>query len=406
MGLLILCNRLDKSWDSRLSRTMNAMLIVNTVMLVCCIVSRYLEGKAEYEALDCLFTCGRCGLAYLLVPFYTKYIQYSIGSRKSSLTRLVRIVIALSAFALALNVVSIFNHMYFSCEGGVYARGPLFLLNQVPAAAVLTLDSVMIVQNRKLLGKPAYIFLLSYALLPLAALPAQFPVPELDAMEIATTLSLLIVFMTVHIQRSRQFAEREKQLTESRMEVVRSQLQPHFLFNALTAIQEMCHVKSPETEEAVVEFAEYLRGNLDSLRRSEPIAFSQELYHTKNYLALEKKRFSGHVRAEYDIRAVDFTLPALTLQPVVENAVRMGVTQREGGGTVRISSVEDADVYRVTVSDDGVGFDATKIGGNTGIANIRERLKNLCGGALDVQSVPGVGTTAVITIPKKEGKRS
>jgi LytS/YehU family sensor histidine kinase len=186
-----------------------------------------------------------------------------------------------------------------------------------------------------------------------------------------------------------------------------SQLQPHFLFNALMAIQDKCHGKAPEAEEMVVEFAEYLRGNLDSLRRREPVPFRQELGHTKNYLALENKRFPGKIGVEYYIESEEFLIPSLTLQPVVENAVRYGITQREEGGTVKIYSRDTGSAYQVVVEDDGVGFDinATKPDGRThiGIDSIRRRLSEMCGGSLEAESTPNVGTKVTITIPKQGG---
>lgn len=167
----------------------------------------------------------------------------------------------------------------------------------------------------------------------------------------------------------------------------------------------MCHGKAPDAEEATIEFAHFLRGNLDSLSQNEPILFSQELGHTKNYLALEEKRFGPDIlHIEYAIETEDFLVPALTLQPIVENAVRYGVMQREDGGTVKITAFENDNAYFVTVEDDGAGFDImeTKPDGRThiGISNVRSRLIEMCGGDLNITSVRGQGTSALITIPK------
>jgi len=200
-------------------------------------------------------------------------------------------------------------------------------------------------------------------------------------------------------------AEQEKELTESRIAVMLSQIQPHFLYNALSVIQDMCHGKSPEAEEATVEFSEFLRSNLDSLNLSVPVSFEQELKHTKNYLSLESKRFGDRLNIRYEIGATGFRMPALTLQPIVENAVRYGILQKEGTGTVVISRVEKEDGFEVRVIDDGLGFDVnmTKDDGRThiGIENVRERLRVMSDGELKISSIPGEGTVAVIRIPKE-----
>ena len=144
---------------------------------------------------------------------------------------------------------------------------------------------------------------------------------------------------------------------------------------------------------------------MDSLESKAPIPFEQELLHVENYLALEHQRFQDRLKVVYEITARDFSIPSLTLQPVVENAVRHGVLRREEGGTVTIRTEETADAYLVTVSDDGLGF-PDKLEGednqsHIGIKNVRERLRLLCGGTLTLRSTPGRGTAAAITIPKE-----
>ena len=206
-------------------------------------------------------------------------------------------------------------------------------------------------------------------------------------------------------EQKRLVAEKENLLMQSRVSIMLSQIQPHFLYNALSAIQYMCHGKAPEAEQATIQFAEFLRGNLDSLQADAPIPFRQELKHTQNYLWLEKQRFEDDLRVEYDIQAEDFNIPALTLQPIVENAVRYGVMKKEYGGTVHIASRETPDAFVVTVSDDGAGFDPyiPKADGRThiGISNVGERLRIMCGGRLDITSTPGEGTVAKISVPKE-----
>lgn len=156
-----------------------------------------------------------------------------------------------------------------------------------------------------------------------------------------------------------------------------------------------------------MQFAEFLRGNLSSLTRKEPIPFEQELHHTQVYLALEQKRFGEKLQVEYAIGPTGFSLPALTLQPIAENAVQHGVSEREGGGRVRISTRETAQAYLVIVEDDGVGYDTAAPADahrtHIGIDNVRSRLALVCGGTLTLQSTPGSGTTAIIAIPREGG---
>ena len=198
----------------------------------------------------------------------------------------------------------------------------------------------------------------------------------------------------------------EQELQDSRISIMLSQLQPHFLFNVLNSIYYLCG-KEPETARKMVDkFSAYLRNNLDSLDQKTMIPFLKEFDHIQTYLELEKLRFGEELTVVYDIHADRFSLPVLTVQPLVENAVKHGITQKRGGGVLTLATREGPESYVITVADTGVGFepehymDDGKI--HVGIENVRQRLKHMAGGTLKITSTPGGGTTAVITIPKKE----
>ena len=135
-----------------------------------------------------------------------------------------------------------------------------------------------------------------------------------------------------------------------------------------------------------------------------PIMFETELEHVENYLKIQKRRFPQRINVEYEIKAKAFRLPALTLQPIVENAVRHGVEKSLELTTIRIASEETGNAYLITVADDGPGFDAEEKPSDDrpriGIASVKSRLANLVGGSLKIESEKGVGTTVTIIIPK------
>jgi hypothetical protein len=199
--------------------------------------------------------------------------------------------------------------------------------------------------------------------------------------------------------------EMELKLQESKISIMLSQIQPHFLYNTLNSIYQLCETNPMLARTMVNSFAEYLRNNLSSLDEPGLIAFTTELEHVKTYLEIEKIRFDDTLEIEYDIRCVDFQLPVLTVQPIVENAVKHGTSRKRGGGKVTISTREDDEFYIVTVSDTGCGFDPAvrKDDGkkHVGIENVRQRLSNMCGGVLTIESEIGVGTVVNIRIPKE-----
>ena len=210
----------------------------------------------------------------------------------------------------------------------------------------------------------------------------------------------------LELQRSRLEAEKnivEAQLKESRVSIMLSQIQPHFIYNTLGTIERMC-LKDPEKAfDLVRNFSLYLRGNFSELDSVTPIRFGEELKHVEHYVNIEKVRFPD-MNIEYDVETTEFVLPALSVQPLVENAIKHGLMRLESGGTVVIRSYETSSHFCVEVRDDGVGFDTSlpiEEKKHVGLRNIRGRLKAMVNGELTIESQIGVGTRAVISIPKE-----
>ena len=228
---------------------------------------------------------------------------------------------------------------------------------------------------------------------------------------LAITMAYQIVSLILDLHKQYKEAIRyqqvQKELYEAKVSVMISQIQPHFMYNALTSIAMMCQIDPDTAQEATVTFADYLRGNMDSLKQTKPVPFETELEHLKKYLYIEKLRFANLLNIEYDIQTTGFYLPLLSIQPLVENAVKHGVGMKEDGGTVKISTRETDDAYEVIIEDDGVGFDTSaerKDDGRShvGMENTKKRLHDMCGAQVVITSVIGEGTTARVILPKEE----
>jgi LytS/YehU family sensor histidine kinase len=209
----------------------------------------------------------------------------------------------------------------------------------------------------------------------------------------------------LELQRSRLETEKnlvEAELKESRISIMLSQIQPHFIYNTLGTIERMCLKDPQKAFELVRNFSLYLRGNFSELDSVIPIRFAEEIKHIEYYVNIEKVRFPD-MNISYDVESMDFVLPALSVQPLVENAIKHGLMRLESGGTVLIHSFETPTHFCVEVKDDGVGFDTEKpLDGkkHVGLRNIRGRLKAMVNGELIVESQVGVGTRALVLIPK------
>ena len=193
------------------------------------------------------------------------------------------------------------------------------------------------------------------------------------------------------------------QLTESRISTMMSQIRPHFIYNTLGSIEQLCNIDPPKAGELVHNFAKYLRGNFGELDNPKPILMSQEMEHVHHYISIENVRFPD-MTFSFEMNSDDFHIPALTIQPIVENAIKHGLMKLSKGGMIRVVSYETDTHYCVSVEDDGVGFDTSELlddRKHVGIRNIRGRLKAMVNGTLEIKSTEGVGTTVLIKIPKE-----
>ena len=193
------------------------------------------------------------------------------------------------------------------------------------------------------------------------------------------------------------------QLADSRISTMMSQIRPHFIYNTLGSIEQLCKFDPPKAGELVHNFAKYLRGNFGELDNPKPILMSQEMAHVHHYISIENVRFPD-MTFSFEMNSDDFNIPALTIQPIVENAIKHGLMKLQKGGTIRVISYETDTHYCVSVADDGVGFDTSVLldeRKHVGLRNIRERLKVMVNGTLEIESSVGVGTKVFIKIPKE-----
>ena len=168
----------------------------------------------------------------------------------------------------------------------------------------------------------------------------------------------------------------------------------------------MCRIDSEQAWKALGDFSNYLRGNMDALSNSDMIHFSNELKHIQAYLQLEKMRMGEELNVVYDIQENNFFLPPLTIQPIVENAVKHGLFNKDGGGTVTLHTRRENDNIIIEVTDDGVGFDPDAPyeydphHAHIGLINVKSRLEKMLKGEMIINSVINEGTTIKIIIKK------
>ena len=213
-----------------------------------------------------------------------------------------------------------------------------------------------------------------------------------------------IRFATDNGQKANRADALAVELENSRILLAMNQIRTHFIFNILNAISGMCKYDPAKADRTVVLFARFLRTNIDIMQTDTPVTFSTALRHMEDYITLEQVRFGERLNFVTDIEEDYFCLPPLVLQPLVENAIKHGLSNKPEGGTITLRTWVEGNDVCVSIHDDGVGFDMTQPlrEGSVGLQNVRFRLQHIMHGTLALDSAPGEGTTATIRIPLEE----
>ncbi|MDE6442507.1 MAG: histidine kinase [Clostridia bacterium] len=196
--------------------------------------------------------------------------------------------------------------------------------------------------------------------------------------------------------------ELEREVERTKLRTLAAQIKPHFIFNSLTAIQSRYHKDLGEGDVALQNFARHLRSNIDASEGGDLIAFNAEIQNVLNYFDLENLRADGALNLLLDLNERNFSVPSLSLQPFVENAVKYADTQSVKGGHIKISSERIENAVKVEIADNGIGFDVGQPQSGVGIKNSCERFKQLLGAEVEIQSNKGKGTRVTVVIPVKE----
>ena len=327
------------------------------------------------------------------------YIQLDKNYKK------VLFIINLAIFSLfaILDIVNIFNHMFFTAVDGVYVRSNMMIVSQTYQFIMFVIVFIVTVFNKKLVLREKIAFA-SYCILPLVAIVVQNAIPGYAIAYFSIIISIEILFFFINVSKNIQLAQEQEKNKEAQIKIMMSQIQPHFIYNSLSAISTLITIDPEKAQNALDNFTEYLRHNISSLTETKLIPFDDELRHIETYVSLEKVRFNERINIIYDIEVRDFNVPPLSIQPIVENAIKHGILKKIEGGTITFKTYETANAYVVEVSDDGVGFDMNDvnfdINKHFGINNIKHRIKNMCGGDLIITSGIGSGTKAVMSFYK------
>lgn len=277
----------------------------------------YYAVSVSYFHYIAVYICELCAERKIAKPHHMRQLLFLIGWG----------VVISAAYG-----VMIFNQRFYFLDAGgteqfnVGIYGLMLLMSTVGMIS----SCVILIQHYKLLKGGGFWLLVGYVVLPFLLTRADL-LHSRCISYLMMSFFVFVIYIELNLRRSAMLMEQEAQLVDMQTKIMLSQMQPHFLYNTFATISTLCYLdEAPQAKEVVDKFAAYFRENMASMGRDNFIPFEKELEHIKTYLWIEKVRFEEALTVEYRIGATDFWIPSLTLQPLVENAVKHGICQKRG----------------------------------------------------------------------------
>ena len=386
--------------DSYLDKRQKRVMLIVAALAFALVVENYLEYLMEMRVSLRYPRTVAAIIGYAIRPAILALFCHIVSPRRSHWRAWV--MVGLNA---AIHSTALFSGICFRInEENHYKGGPLQYAC-VFFSAILLVDLVYLSwKEYRFIRKQELVIPSMVVMAIIVSYVLDSRVTEANQIVAFLTIAIVSCCLLYYIWLHMQFVrEHERSLeAEQRIQIMMTQIQPHFLYNTISTISALCYTEPLKAGRIADSFGLYLRQNLDSLGTVGLIPFRDELAHTRTYTDIEMARFET-ITVEYDIQDADFNIPPLTLQPIVENAIRHGAFVREEG-LVRVSARQTAAGHEIAVWDNGDGFEPKKLkegdGQHIGLWNVRERLERMCGGSLDIESGSGDGTKVTITIPR------
>ena len=336
----------------------------------------------------------------VLMPLMTVYLLHCCGEnwRQSALFRIVAVL--WSIFFIMLNMTLFTNWFYYISPDEPLRRGPLYPLMMAPLYAITVLNLIGAIRRRDRLS-PKYGFAFLTGLLPMAiAMFIHFFVSVFGLLSMSIVIGALSMFGLILSDQIGQYLHQQRELAHQRASIMVLQMRPHFIYNTMMSIYYLCKQNPDLAQQVTLDFTTYLRKNFTAIASEELIPFSEELEHTRAYLAVEQAQYDDMLIVDYDITVTQFYLPPLTLQPIVENAVKHGMDQDAGPLHILIKTGVTGSGNVISVENSGADFEPHETNEpHIALNNIRQRLNMMCGGDMTIRPREGGGTVVTLLIP-------
>ena len=385
-------------WNKRFFVTLFAFFVLSMISLFVDLLVYDDPNMALAEKITVYFE-------YLLLsipmPMFTAYLLRTCSEdwKKSLLFRTV--IILWGIYFIFLTIAQFTTFFYYVTPDNHYVHGSCHSIMVAPIFAVMFLNTASVLHRRNKLPRKYFVaFLIHLLPLQVALIVSTMIKVNLLLVTLGVCISTLAMFTIILYDQIESYVRQQREIAHQRASIMVLQMRPHFIYNAMMSIYYLC-VKNPQkAQQVTMDFTTYLRRNFTAIASEDTIPFSDELEHTRAYLAIEQVQFEDSLFVEYDTPFKEFRLPPLTLQPIVENAVKHGMDPEHAPLQIFIRTRETNFGNEIIVEDNGPGFfPAEDYEPNTALANIQQRLKMMCGGKLTINLREGGGTVVTVTIP-------
>lgn len=421
---------LGRKNDPKRSALLAELLVVDAIMLLsdAATIGYDMEPGAAAEFITRVgsFFVFACIPALAVIMMFYVYALTTVPEHTPNRKWLIAMCVLAGIHMVLVAITPLTGFLYGYDENNLYHRGPGFLSASVLGALELMLIAALLLSHKSTVSHAEKLSVMGFLLVPFLTNIFQTVNYGLNLNDLAITVSLFLIFLTHEVKRSTkltqtenatlayqvilseqraEIAKKDAELAQKQLQISVSQMQPHFAFNALGSIEQLCLTDPKKAAQATHHFAQYLRRNLRTLASTDLTTFDSEIEHVRTYVWLEKMRFGDDVSLREELQVTDFRLPSLTVQPLVENAIKHGMMGSEEGTLhIILRSQELPNAYLIQVIDDGCGFDTAKEvtvpGNHVGLNNVKERIHVMVGGTVQVFSRENLGTIVEIRIPK------
>lgn len=337
-------------------------------------------------------------LTLMIMP--TFFLLHSCGEPIGS-SPLTKAVMTLWTISFIIIIFAQFTDVfYYVTPDNQYIRGPLFWLLVSPLVVIMILNIAGVLKRRKKLSKRYFIGLMIYLLPMTVSLLVHSYLEAEEYVVLSIAVFAFVMFGLILSDNIEQYTRQQREIANQRADIMVLQMRPHFICNTMTGIYYLCDQDPEKAKQVTLDFTTYLRKNFTAIASEDTIPFTAELEHTRAYLAVEQAQFEDTLFVSFDTQHTMFRVPPLTLQPIVENAVKHGMTSSNDPIHISVVTRKTETASEIIVEDDGPGYDPVDDNEpHIALNNIRQRLDMMCKGKLDISRREDGGTSVKVTIP-------